>query len=425
MKILIWGEIKNGGPYDIFRVLDYKNIFSELQQEYNANFMNIGNKVWIQGIVSTLSTEDNELYFYNPAETWEEINSKYDKIVYSAANMISPYFKTLIKQVADIFYNSKIPVYVISIGAQSDNYDGIELLVSQIKDETAHFIDSIYSTGGEIACRGNYTKEVLDRVASNTAQVIGCPSLYQNGRNLKITKSNKLNKIAINGNFPLNSFVFEKFPGSVYFDQDMWLRYTYNLSHNNNLQYLAEMISQRGRTATESFLYDRIKIFYDVPEWRRYLTDNKFDLSIGSRIHGNIISLLANIPSVVFTIDSRTQEIAEYYNIPTINTVSDYEHLQDLFDSLNYDDFNSCFPSKFDKYESFLIKCGLVKSVNQNNSFWSKEKPINTSLVNSNKIQLQEDYKKMKPIIYSMGIIKRYYNRIWPQVTDVVTKEEY
>ena len=36
MRILIWGEMKNGGPYDIFRQLDYKSVFTELQKEYSG-----------------------------------------------------------------------------------------------------------------------------------------------------------------------------------------------------------------------------------------------------------------------------------------------------------------------------------------------------------------------------------------------------
>ena len=77
MKILIWGEVKSGGPYDVHQQLDYAKIYGDLEKNYHCNQMNVGNKVWIQGIISELSTEENELFFYNPLETWEEINNKY------------------------------------------------------------------------------------------------------------------------------------------------------------------------------------------------------------------------------------------------------------------------------------------------------------------------------------------------------------
>ena len=155
MKILIWGEVKNGGPYDIKRRLDYSRIYEELNENYHANCMNVGNKVWIQGLISELSTNENDLFFYNPNETWEEINSKYDKIVYSAANMFSRDYVDLIDSVASLFRKSKIPVYtggivdcrnieqfcsegITTVITGQEYYDGI-ILPQSYQDCTAIF----------------------------------------------------------------------------------------------------------------------------------------------------------------------------------------------------------------------------------------------------------------------------------------------
>ena len=103
MKILIWGEIKFGNAYDIFRTIDYSTIFNELKEYCNANYVNVGNKVCIQGIVNSLSSEENEIFFYDPRETWETINSKYDKIVYSAANLFCDGYNELLENISKIF----------------------------------------------------------------------------------------------------------------------------------------------------------------------------------------------------------------------------------------------------------------------------------------------------------------------------------
>ncbi len=212
MKILIWAEVKNGGPYDIFRQLDYQNVYQELVNNYHATATNVGNKVWIQGIISALSTPENELFFLNPNETWEDINSKYDKIVYSAANMLSPLYLDVVDSVAELFKNSKIPVYVIAIGAQAEKYEDLKQLIKETDRSVSKFIDTIYSTGGEIACRGYFTKEYLDSILNNSAVVTGCPSLFQSGRSLNISKSNDKLRPVFNGNAPFIELLQISFP---------------------------------------------------------------------------------------------------------------------------------------------------------------------------------------------------------------------
>ena len=402
MKILIWGEVKSGGPYDVHQQLDYAKIYGDLEKNYHCNQMNVGNKVWIQGIISELSTEENELFFYNPLETWEEINNKYDKIIYSAANMLHPCYTNLIKKVAAIFKNSKIPVYVIAIGTQALHYDELESLVLETKEPVAEFMDCIYETGGEIACRGYFTKEYLDRIASNTAVATGCPSLFQNGRNLHIEKrEEKLKKIIINGNMSLNEDILYKYPGSVYIDQGEYLGYKYDLNKYDNIKYVANLISKMGKENAKFFLNGNIKVFYDMADWHWYIKNQRIDFSFGSRIHGNIMSILSGVPAVVCVIDSRVREMAEIFNIPVVDIKEKYD-IQAIYNSSEYDDFNRKFAKLFDQYEEFLKKCGLVKKVNQKNIFWDKELPLNNDI-------LEEKRKKLLNVMNNANFKEKLY----------------
>jgi len=400
MKILIWGELKKGGPYDIFRRLDYQVIYQELLDNYHANGINIGNKVWIQGLISELSTPENEIFFYNPKESWDEINSKYDKIVYSAANMFSPRYVSLIEQVSDLFRNSKIPVYVIAIGAQADSYDCMDLLVSSTKESVTKFVDSIYTTGGEIACRGFFTKEYLDCVVSNTAVVTGCPSLFQNGRDLKITLSDEKNKVILNGNAPIKDLLDNN--NYIYVDQEAFLGFTYDMTDYNMLKYLSYMTYRFGEKITRHFVEGRIKIFWDMPEWRQFIKDNGFNFSAGSRIHGSIMSILSGIPAVIYPLDSRVREMAEFYNIPLLGSIDDYYRLDTVKQKISYDKFNSEYPKLYDEYEKFLQDCGLVKKINTNNMFWNRELP-------QNREQINDRIEKMRTRLESFNIFDKIY----------------
>lgn len=378
MKLLIWGELLNGGPFDIFRRLDYSCIYKELIENYQANISNVGNKVWIQGIVSCLSTKENQIAFLNPNETWEQINTNYDAIIYSAANLLSVTYKSVIADISKIFKNSRIPIYVVSIGAQADSYSDIDCLVNEIKYETKDFVETIYSSGGEIACRGYFTKMVLDKIIYNTASVIGCPSLFQNGCTLYIQKNQKPLRPAFNGLLINDKTLFSEYSDSIFVDQDLWLQESYDGSFyiNSAAKVLRILIERKGEFETKLFLKNRIKLFYDIPQWREYLQKEGINFSCGTRIHGNIMAILSGIPSLVLACDSRTQEIAEYFDIPYFRYSNKHLDIRKLYNDVDYSNFNKLFPQKYMEFEQFLISHNLVKKLNQDNIFWRKSSPL-------------------------------------------------
>ena len=62
------------------------------------------------------------------------------------------------------------------------------------------------------------------------------------------------------------------------------------------------------------FREDRTRFYVDPWPWIDDLRD--FDFSFGTRIHGTIAALLAGTPAVVLAHDSRTLELARYFDIP-------------------------------------------------------------------------------------------------------------
>lgn len=130
------------------------------------------------------------------------INANYDMIVFPTANIFGTHYIQGLERYTDFFRKIKIPVYVIGAGIQCNSYDDISDLAAKLKETVGEFISAVYQTGGEFALRGYATKEFLDLIIKNTAVVTGCPSLYQNGRELKVN-TEKVEKekfrVALNG----------------------------------------------------------------------------------------------------------------------------------------------------------------------------------------------------------------------------------
>ena len=410
MNILIYTEkfdrtntILDGGYVDIFRQADYNSVADDVKRYCNGIVTNTGNKVWLQGLVSALSTPENRLSYYDCSESWDEINEAYDCVVLSEANLLKENLKDSILFLAKEFRRCRIPVYVISVGAQADSYDRIDDLCRSIRSETEAFLHSVYETGGEIACRGYFTKEVLDRICRNTAEVVGCPSLFQNGRDLRITEkkvSRRELKPVISGHFRSRDRMLRRYKEAVYIDQDTWFDYFYDRTTYDGCDdstMIRRIISTKGLFSSDLFFDGRLKLFWDIPQWYRYLKEKDFNFSIGSRIHGTIMSLLAGIPSTLCAVDSRTREMGEYYNIPTVfPSHCRNRSLAELYAEVDYSGFNKEYPALYDRFDGFLKSHGLVSEMNGNNTFWDKPAPVPNLDVEAKIAELSEVYNRKK-----------------------------
>jgi hypothetical protein len=82
-----------------------------------------------------------------------------------------------------------------------------------------------------------------------------------------------------------------------------------------------------------------------------------FDFAFGSRIHGNVAAILAGTPAHVIAHDSRTRELAEYYEIPfTLSSdLTDETSARTLFEG---SDWGPMVANHTDRFERFLAYLG-------------------------------------------------------------------
>ena len=408
MRILIYQENKIGGHTDIFRQLNYNTLNDEINLYCNGIYTNAGNKVWLQGIVSELKTNDNEICFLEENWDWEYINNHFDAIVYSTANLLQRAHKNDIARRANEFKHSRLPIYCISIGAQGELSEKPKDVIKGIEKEMGFFLDSIYNSGGEFGVRGCYTKEVLDCISrDNTAKVTGCPSIFQNGRDLEIKKKSIAFdgfKAILNGNVFLKDELITD--SNVFIDQDVFSyeMYDYDIYERyNDRDFIKYCVTKFGLEKTRLFIFDKVKLFMSVPEWHFYLLENDYDFSFGSRIHGNICSLLSGVPALINVIDSRTWEMADFYKIPyTYDVPHNKKELFCLYEDLDYSRFNQNYKIIYDNFNNFLLECKLInRAMNENNIFWDKKLlPRSNQLISQRKETMKKYMKNNKSKIW-------------------------
>lgn len=428
-RILIHKDISEI-EYGIWTDTDYKTLYSELVKQRGGNCPNFANQLWLQGLVSEITTQGVKYDFLTEDMTIEKINASYDCMIKPCANIFSTAFASTMESLASKFEKIKIPIYVISCGIQIDEENQMDELIHQIGKTASRFIESVYQAGGEFCLRGYSTKKFFDKLGFPSAVVTGCPSLYQKGRNLQVIKKEVPKsefKAVINGqNYLLNTsfyhHIFRDFPDSIFIDQDHYFEYLYHDGYISQeslkLTSVIRQIKDRGYLGLDLVSSGRLLLFADMPDWMEFLRNSDFAFSFGARIHGNIMSILSGIPAMVHPCDCRTKEMAEFFDIPYITNdeLKKCRDLYDIYEKLDYSIFNAKFQKKYDFFEKFLIDHGIIENqMNQNNIFVSNASDQGNvpDVVNAEILeQLNHELHKNKMIYYTVDRLFSLYRKI-------------
>lgn len=389
-KILIYLENTEAGKeYDIWdrcsNGVYYKN---HILQYSCLNNINYANKLWFQSLISCISTPENIIYYYNKNMSPQLINEQYDIVICPQANLFCEYFISTIKKFTEFFADIKIPIYIIACGVQAKNAKEINELTSKIGEISKALIDTVYNTGGEFALRGYLTKEFFDKVSDNTAVVTGCPSIYQNGKKLQISNdkvSEKQFLPVFNGDIGAKCCLEND--NSYFIDQETFFKYLYDKDYSLksiSKKEIYRLIRCFGYNYIELLFSNKIKLFVSMNQWYNFLKYNSVSFSFGSRIHGNIMPILAGVPALIYPKDERVREMADFYSIPIITDIKK-KSAYEMYLNTDYTEFNRLYPKRFDDFEKFLIERGIVKKINQNNIFLF-DKQYNYMNVNSDNL---------------------------------------
>lgn len=331
---------------------------------------NSGNLVFSDAAFKLLETSRTSVqvdrFVVRPSQA-RAIDERYRHYVIPLANAFRLSFEPTLIAMTRLIRALRIPVTILGVGAQSTvRYDASRLapIAGTVKD----FVGAVLDHSPSIGVRGEFTADYLRGLGFRDVEVIGCPSVFLPGPELRIEKRRPV--LDREATVAINVSPYVRAMGPIL------LRH---LARYPQLHYIAQdaetlellLWGSSGATADGPddprpvhldhpvFREDRARLFVDPWPWLRHLS--AADFAFGTRIHGNIAALIAGTPAFVFAHDARTLELARYFGIPhrlMKNVPADVD-AADLYAEADYAAFNDGHAARFRTFIDYLERHGL------------------------------------------------------------------
>jgi hypothetical protein len=240
---------------------------------------------------------------------------------------------------AKLFEKIDIPMIGVNLGIQSP-LGSVE--PKGIPDGTWHWFEQLakHSQGNipNISLRG---KDTYNFIAKRNMQqhcvVTGCPSNFINP---SVTLGEDISKKVIPDNPRFAIAAGNPFLGNFSQIEQSFIDLV-NKTHGLYVCQHPEALIQLSRGESHDVPEDRIAqakrymmpnlstadfinwfrsnshVFFSVPEWMETL--KRFDVVVGTRIHGTLIGIQAGVPSLCVCVDARTLELCQTMHIPHVD----------------------------------------------------------------------------------------------------------
>lgn len=348
----------------------------------------------------------------------EQMNSLYGAAVAAPANVISGFAvrNGCLERMTRLIRRLRIPVHIVSLGAQGD-YDFSFDFLSECRKEASAFIGAVLDGGGKIGVRGYFTQEAVCKLgfSPEDCEVIGCPSIFINGGGLQVKKTelspDELRPV-FNGTpvwrHPQIETYFKAYPQSFFVDQEKFYRLLYQPWDlgRKELKYLAD----KNDFWLRMYEQDRIRFYGDYTAWVQDIRNSGVNFSFGSRIHGNILPLLQGIPAYITATDSRVRELAEYYRLPYEKLPHQLPDLYHFYEKADYKDFNRNFAAAHRNFTAFMQKCGLSVAAADDKAMPAADITL-PSEQNHRLIAVQAQICRRSPLHYGFHVLYCFLKR--------------
>lgn len=347
----------------------FEIVSPEVTLESNLIATNSGNLVFMEAAYKILSAPGVEVVADHLAVSPREaarINAEYDAYVVPLANAFRLSFEPTLIRLTQVIERLRIPVVILGVGAQGTlGYDTRRL--KPMEKSVRAFASAVLDRAPSIGVRGDLTQDYLRGLGFRDVEVIGCPSMFLWGENLRVEK--RVPRLDHQARISLNVSPYVKAMGDVVMaNVERYPNLTYVAQDFATLQLLVWGESAKA-AATQSmvpvheshplFAQRRARFYVDPWPWIRDLRE--VDFSFGTRIHGNIAALLAGTPAYVFAHDSRTLELARYFGIPhrAMRDVPADVDPAELYAEADFKVLNDGHPARLATFLDYLSRNGL------------------------------------------------------------------
>ncbi|MEH0936224.1 polysaccharide pyruvyl transferase family protein [Micromonospora psammae] len=331
--------------------------------------VNNGNLVFSHAAHKLLSTATAEItpteFKVNPRDA-DEINERYDVYVIPLANAFRRSYAHRIELMTRLVERLRIPVVVLGVGAQT-NLAGDREYLRPIDDVVSRFVRAVLDRSPSIGVRGEITEGYLRSLGFSAVDVIGCPSMFLHGDRLGVEKGKPTLEPDARVALTISPYVksmakiieshHRRYPNLRYLPQD--LKTLGILLHGDDPADRGKRSDIPIHTSHPLFTEDKVRMFLDPWTWMEYLSG--FDFAFGTRIHGTITALVSGTPGYLFAHDSRTLELARYFDIPhrpMPEVPADVDAAQ-LYAEADYTALNAGHRARYEVMSAFLARHDL------------------------------------------------------------------
>lgn len=344
----------------------------------NAYHNNSGNVAFPFGLFRHLTTETTSVesdWYGARLPDPQEVNDRYSMYVLPMANDFGGHFNAEMARMTRFIRQLTIPVVVVGIGGAfriDDPFDEPKHFDGVVKD----FVDAVLERSSLLGLRGEITGRYLESLGYREEEhfrVIGDPTLYNLGPELRIRPFEYSDDLRIAYNMtpkaPQSALGFlrrlpEAFPDATYIPQDFGdFSKVYAGMVDVSANSFRDTVDNYPNSLEHSpFRTGNLKFYLNAPSW---IEDMKsYDLSIGTRIHGNVLPTHAGTPSLTLMYGSRLKELADYHHLPRVLAadVDPDSRLEDLVEGVDFHEPEKHHAKNFERYVDFLDANSITHS---------------------------------------------------------------
>ncbi|MGN0155973.1 MAG: polysaccharide pyruvyl transferase family protein [Lachnospiraceae bacterium] len=338
------------------------------ERALNRNYLgsNSGNLLYQFSILKALMTSEEDVLVANYYEPFryspEYVNENFDVFIIPLADAFRDSFVTELRQLTEFVKQLKIPCVVTGVGLRGPYEPNFYTEEYKFNNDVKEFMKAVLEKSAIVGVRGQITADYLSYLGfreDKDFMVIGCPSLYSYGKNLRIRRIDKTENIRL-AYQPIHNLSYEV---SRYMQKATeiaadWcfigqmvqeLRYIYL-----GAPFAHERTLYPCNGCTDEIYQQKKAIFFlNATTWIEYLKD--FDLLFGARMHGSIAALLAGTPALVYAYDGRIRELVEYHklNAFTYEDLKEYS-ITELIQNCDFEPTMKIHSENFERFLSFL-----------------------------------------------------------------------
>lgn len=346
---------------------DSDNLSKQLKRVHT----NTGNMIWSEKCKKGIKFS-KEIYIDRICDKDIRDNIKNSVLVLPVSNNFSinetDFSKTFYKLAR---YDLKI--VLVGLGVQCGEMDTPRKFVNTVPERKKRLLKTFAERCVSIGVRGEFTAQCMEYIGIHNYRIIGCPSFYSSSiveNNQRFEKAN-IRKVCLNFTggkrmehklleLVLKSGVDSKVVMQGIRDLPQIVLEKRKLTNNLLNSCFPDNNLENG--IMEDFWNNNAKIFWSIDSWEEFLAQECFSFCVGSRLHGNMLAFLNNIPSLWITHDSRTEEITELLKLPHINSKSmaKIKYIEELAEKCIYTEaFYRNFKVMRKQYISFLEENGI------------------------------------------------------------------